>query len=462
MYPMILTCHFWKSGWSRYAGFAGCLLLLCLFSAGLSSCRQGNKDWEAQVGRADFLHRSVYRLTEVIVHDFFSPPVASRIYAYPAIAAYEAMVPGYPGYSSMAGQLNGLNAMPVPEQGKAYSFPLAGVVAYLKVGQRLISSEDSIAHFREQLFREIKAAGIPADIFDRSVAYGDSVGSTIIAWLKKDQYDQTRSYPLYSVTNAGPGEWTPTPPMYAAALEPHWRLIRPMAMDSAQQFKPAAPTPYSTDKASRFYKEALEVYQSVKDSTPDRVAKAKYWDDSPFSLELQGHMSFAIKKITPPGHWMNITRKACEKAKADMMKSAEAYCLAGICIFDGIISCWDEKYRSNLIRPETYINEHIDNTWRPILQTPPFPEHTSGHSVISGAASVVLTALFGEGFSFTDDTETRFNMPERHFNSFSEAADEAAISRMYGGIHYTPAIEIGVAQGREVAAFVLNKLKKKN
>ena len=433
-------------------------LLAVLLLTLLISCNRENADWQKDAANAEFLHRSMYRLTEVIVHDFFSPPVASRIYAYSAIAGYEAMVPGQPGYQSLAGQLQGLQSLPKPEQGKEYCYPLSSTIAFLRVGQKLISSEDSIAAFRTKLLTEFKEIGIPEEVFDRSVAFGDTIGAAIIEWLKSDLYNQTRSYPQYSVTNAGPGEWTPTPPMYAAALEPHWRLIRTMALDSASQFPPQPPTAYSTDKESQFYKEAMEVFQSVKDSTPERITVAKYWDDSPFSLEQQGHMSFAIKKITPGGHWMNITRIACEKTNASFFSSAEAYCLTAISIFDGIITCWDEKYRSKLIRPETYINENIDKTWRPILQTPPFPEHTSGHSVISGAASTALTALFGENFSFTDNTETIFNLPERSFASFSKAADEAAISRMYGGIHYTPAIAIGVEQGRVVAKFVLERV----
>ena len=128
---------------------------------------------------------------------------------------------------------------------------------------------------------------------------------------------------------------------------------------------------------------------------------------------------------------------------------------------DAFISCWDEKYRSNLIRPETLINKYIDENWTPILQTPPFPEYTSGHSVVSGAAAVVLTDIFGDNFSFNDDTETPYGLPIRPFNSFNEASAEAAISRMYGGIHYRAAVEVGLDQGRKLGKYVVNHLDMK-
>ncbi|MBL7876074.1 MAG: phosphatase PAP2 family protein, partial [Cyclobacteriaceae bacterium] len=110
-------------------------------------------------------------------------------------------------------------------------------------------------------------------------------------------------------------------------------------------------------------------------------------------------------------------------------------------------------------RPETYINQYINEDWVPVLQTPPFPEYTSGHSVISAASAVTLTNIFGDNFAFTDSTEVEFGLSSRSFNSFIEASEEAAISRMYGGIHYLPACQIGVAEGKEIGAFILKKVK---
>ena len=158
---------------------------------------------------------------------------------------------------------------------------------------------------------------------------------------------------------------------------------------------------------------------------------------------------------------MNITQVACKKENADVLRSLEAYAMVSLVLFDGFINCWDEKYKSKVIRPETYINQYIDEGWLPVLQTPPFPEYTSGHSVISSASAVALTDLFGDNFQFNDSTEIEFGLPARSFSSFSAAADEAAISRLYGGIHYKPAIVNGVVEGRALGNHIINKIKTK-
>ena len=168
---------------------------------------------------------------------------------------------------------------------------------------------------------------------------------------------------------------------------------------------------------------------------------------------------FATKKITPGAHWIGITKIACRKNELDFNSTVNAYTKTSIGIFEAFISCWDEKYRSNLIRPETLINKHFDDSWKPILQTPPFPEYTSGHSVVSGCASTVLTSIFGDNYQFDDDTEIPYGLPVRSFESFNKAADEAAVSRLFGGIHYRAAIDVGLEQGRQLGQFVVEKLK---
>ncbi|MEL6974939.1 MAG: vanadium-dependent haloperoxidase, partial [Bacteroidota bacterium] len=206
-----------------------------------------------------------------------------------------------------------------------------------------------------------------------------------------------------------------------------------------------------------------EVYTISKEITEkgdesEEVAIAQFWDCNPYVSVTRGHLMFATKKITPGAHWIGIAKIAARNSKADVVKTVYTYTKTAIAIADGFISCWDEKYRSNLIRPETLINEHIDDSWEPVLQTPPFPEYTSGHSVVSGAASEALTSIYGDNFAFDDDTEVAYGLPVRSFTSFFQAANEAAISRMYGGIHYRAAVEIGVKQGRDLGAFVVNKL----
>ena len=273
--------------------------------------------------------------------------------------------------------------------------------------------------------------------------------------------------PKFTVNTDDPTRWQPTPPAYMDGIEPHWSKIRPFIIDSASQFKPIPPPPFSLEKDSDFYRELIEVYNISNEITKngdesDEVAIAKFWDCNPYVSVTRGHLMFATKKITPGAHWIGITKIACKKTNSNFDDTVFAYTKTSMAIADGFISCWDEKYRSNLIRPETLINQHIDENWKPILQTPPFPEYTSGHSVVSGAAATALTSIFGEDFSFEDDTETPYGLPIRKFNSFNDAADEAAISRMYGGIHYRAAVEVGVGQGRKIGALLNSKIKMKN
>ncbi len=421
-------------------------------------CGSDTKEYKVKVQNTDFTHRTLKKVTDLIVHDIFSPPVASRIYAYTSIAGYEALIPQEQRYRSLAGQLNGLTTGPQPEAGLEYCFPLASVQAMIKVGKALVFSEDKMQEFHDKIMQEFKDTGVPDDVFERSVVYGIAVADHIMAWSSKDNYKQSRSFPKYTIVS-DPATWKPTPPAYMDAVEPHWNEIRPFAIDSATQFVPARPTPFSTDKKAQFYKEATEVYEIGKNLTEEQRNVAAFWDCNPFVMNVNGHVMFATKKISPGGHWMNITRVACKLSNQDMLQTAEAYVRVSVSLVDGFISCWDEKYRSRLIRPESYINQYIDENWVPLLQTPPFPEYTSGHSVISGSAATALTALLGDTFAFTDSTEIEYGMTARSFTSFLQAAEEAAVSRIYGGIHYRPACENGKVQGRAIGNYIRQKIK---
>jgi hypothetical protein len=377
---------------------------------------------------------------------------------YTSIAAYETAIQRDPRFVSLAGQVHGLDPVPKPDEGVEYSFSLASTQAALTVGKALIFSEDKMESFYDDLMKEFKATGIPGDVFERSIEYGNKVAEHIMAWSSKDNYKQTRSFPKYTIVDEA-YTCKPTPPAYMDAIEPHWNKIRTMIIDSAAQFTPAPPFPFSTDKESAFYKEAIEVLEIGNNLTDDQKDIARFWDCNPFMMNVKGHVMFATKKISPGGHWINITNQACMQGNKDFAESAEAYALVSIALMDGFISCWDEKYRSKLIRPETYINQHIDENWTPLLQTPPFPEYTSGHSVISNAAAVTLTSLFGDNFAFSDSTELEFGLTARNFKSFMDASAEAALSRLYGGIHYRRACDVGVDEGKELGKLVLERIK---
>ncbi|WP_273445507.1 vanadium-dependent haloperoxidase [Neolewinella agarilytica] len=420
-----------------------------------------NPNYPEEVAQPEFYHRSVKKLTDVIVHDIFSPPQAGRIYAYSSIAGYEALAAGNADLPSFAGGIDHMKEVPAPPQGQEISHHIAAVAAQLKTGKSLIFSEEKIEAFEEEIFREIGEIGVPEDVLTASIAYGRQVADHVIAWYDGDMYKQTRTFPKYSITD-DPSKWQPTPPDYMDGIEPSWSKIRPFALDRADQFKPLPPTEYSEEKGSEWWKGVEEVYGALKvedeAELAERIAIAQFWDCNPYVSTHKGHMMFATKKISPGGHWVNITAIASRKAKADFTQTAEAYALVSMAMHDAFISCWDEKYRSSLVRPETFINRHLDEEWLPLLQTPPFPEHTSGHSVVSRACAIVLTDLYGDNFAFVDDSEVEYDLPERSYTSFLAASEEAAVSRLYGGIHYRPAIDYGVTQGEAVGRHLLSKL----
>ncbi|WP_318310525.1 vanadium-dependent haloperoxidase [Flagellimonas crocea] len=424
----------------------------------LTSCQK--KQEPVEVTPEEY-HASVDKVVEIMIHDIFSPPVASRIFAYSNIAAYEIVAKGNEDYKSLAGQVTDLKDIPDPSNSDNINYEMAALIAHMDISKRLIFSEEKMESFRDSLYTVWKEKNEP--VFNASKEYGLEVANFVGDWMNKDNYKETRTMPKFSVDSDDPSRWQPTPPAYMNGIEPHWMKIRPFAIDSAQQFKPVPPPEFSMEKDSKFYQEVMEVYEVRKSMVgkgdkSDEIAIAQFWDCNPYVSVTRGHLMFATKKITPGAHWIGITKIAARKTNADFAKTVYAYTKTSIAIADGFISCWDEKYRSNLIRPETVINEYIDDSWEPVLQTPPFPEYTSGHSVVSGAAAIALTDIFGENFAFDDDTEVAYGLPVRSFKSFNQASDEAALSRMYGGIHYRAAIEVGIKQGRDLGKFIVDKL----
>jgi len=435
--------------------------LLLVTAVLISSC---TKEVSPIVVVPDDFHHSVDKVTEIMIHDIFSPPVASRIYAYPNIAAYEILAQNSDKYQSMANSLRELDEIPEVGENEQVNYELAALIAHIDLSKQLIFSEDRMEAFRDSLYTLWEDQNKKE--FMASKKYGLSVAEHISQWMNQDNYKQTRTMPKFSVDSEDPSRWQPTPPAYMSGIEPHWNKIRPFVIDSANQFKPTTPPDFSMEPESDFYKELKEVYDisneiTSKGDDSEEVAIAKFWDCNPYVSVTRGHLMFATKKITPGAHWIGIAKIAAKKSDADVMETLYTYTKTSIAIADAFISCWDEKYRSNLIRPETLINQHIDDGWQPVLQTPPFPEYTSGHSVVSGAAATALTSIYGDNFAFDDDTEVPYGLPIRSFESFNKAADEAAISRMYGGIHYRAAVEVGVKQGRDLGAFVVDNLKMK-
>lgn len=403
------------------------------------------------------VYTAVRRLNDVVIYDIFSPPVASRVYAYSTLALFEAGRWADTSYPSLTSQLHGFPEMPRPEAGKTYDFQIAGIKAFFSVVQKLTFTKDSSKVTEEAILKGMRA-GVPDEVYDASLAFGEAVSEAIWKRAIKDNYKEVQGMARYTPSDR-PGKWKNTPPDYMDAIQPFWAMMMPLVMDSSAQFKPVPPPAFSSNKQSPFFREMKEVYDTCNALTEDQKIIARYWDDNPAAVTFKGHMMFANKKPSPGGHWMNITSLCSKKVSHDWLQASQAYALVAIAMYDAFISCWDEKFRSEYIRPVTAINELMDKNWQPFLQTPPFPEYTSGHSVASSTIAAMLTRIFGDNFAFTDDYEVPYVGISRSFPSFIKASEEACISRLYGGIHFRSAIFNGREQGRNLGAYIVGKLR---
>ncbi len=436
--------------------FSTGFVLLALFF--LPGCRQ--KEYTNAFSNPILFSRTVKELNNVVMQNNFPPIIASRNYAYASIAAYETMVLGDGRYQSLAGQIRHLPALPKQDT-SGVNFQYASLLAFCKVGQAVTFPEGSMKEYVARLDSIANACNMPDAMKKASKRLGDSVASHILRWSKKDHYAQTRTAEKYNVTNEE-GRWVPTPPSYAQALEPHWNEIRTMVMDSASQFMPPRPPVFDMkNKESKYYQEVMAVKNAGDSLTDEQKHIAEFWDDLGTRMNVEGHVMFVTKKFSPPGHWMNIVGIAAKTANADFSTTVCAYAKTAIAVFDAFIQCWDEKFRSNTVRPETVINKYIDDEWRPYLQTPPFPEYTCGHSTVSSSAAEALTSMFGDRFNYTDTSELEFGIRNRSFTSFRQAAEENNWARFYGGIHFHNSCIVSTEYGKKVGELVNERLKMK-
>jgi hypothetical protein len=395
--------------------------------------------------------------TDIMVTDVTSPVAASRYYAYINLSAIETATLFDVNQSHFSGTLKGFGRIEVTDSLVKQSDPqLAVILALVQSATRLLPSGFLLNKNLDSIKQVAKQRKLPGVTINSTVALVDKVVEQVLKYAYADRFVQLSGLRRYTPLT-GDAYWQPTAPGFISAIEPHWNTLRTFFLDSCSQFSIDPPNPYSTDTSSRFYRELKEVYTISKQLSKEQAAIAMYWDCNPFALQQMGHLEFGIKKISPGGHWMGITGIACTSKKLSLTKTAYIHALVALGMADAFISCWNNKYKHNRVRPETVIKKTLDRNWNPLLQTPPFPEYTSGHSVISTTASAILTQLFGNQFSFTDDTEVEFGLPTRKFKSFTAAANEAAISRLYGGIHFRDAIENGEKEGAQIGKLVIQR-----
>lgn len=398
------------------------------------------------------------QLTDVMVHDVTNPPLAARFFAYAYLAGYEVVTQYDSTQRSLAGVLNGYPAFrPTPET-RADANALSALLAVLETARKLQPSGLRHDEFKKRLLDSCRMAGVPDELLQRALAYAGQVSQHVLRYAKADRYHRISNYARYT-PRPGAGLWYPTPPGYFAAVEPYFNTVRPLTLDTCTQFKPAPPVPFSAEKSAPFFRMLEATYRHRLSDEQREIAA--FWDCNPFALSSQGHLLVGLKKISPGAHWMGITGLACVQAGVPFERAMKIHAVVAVGLLDGFIACWDEKYRSNRIRPETAIRQYLDPTWTPFLQTPPFPEYLSGHSVISASAATILTGYLGENFAYTDSVEVRFGLKPRRFASFRAAAEEAGISRFYGGIHFRDAIDNGRLQGEQIGAWVLRRVEGK-
>ncbi len=387
----------------------------------------------------------------------FTPPVASRAFGYAGVTLYEAVVPGMSQYQSLQGQLQDMPKIAAPDLNLEYNWAIAANAAMAYAAKSYYANMNNTSFAQVQTLEDNYDVVLQAKYkfsdatLDRSKKWGQEVARIIFQWSKTDGGHEgyTKNFPTNYYLPTGIGFWVPTYPKYQSALQPYWGFNRSFITKSAELSQPSTPIPYSSDTSSLFYKEAFLVYSTVKNIKPEEKTIAQFWSDDPG------------QPGTPPGHSISIATQVLKKEQYNLAKSVEVYAKVSICVADAFISCWRWKYVYNYVRPISFIRSKIDSTFISLLETPPFPEYTSGHSVQSGATAKVLTETFGNNYTFTDATHanrTDINGAPRTFKSFYDFAAEAGISRLYGGIHYREAIEKGVEQGIKVGTEVV-KLK---
>jgi hypothetical protein len=426
------------------AATAAALFLACAGSAGALA--------QDRVEAAEILRDWYFLMNELVRHTpTYSPPVASRSFGYLGITAYEAAVGGSEHLVSLVGQLNGLESVPQREAGAQYDETIIissamsdAIVFYFgntgPTGQRSIN-------IAQTKWRASVVEGIAEDVVRRSEAFGKAMAASIFAWSQSDGGATVLNmgFPLKYDLVAGDDKWVPTSLVQQQQfpLLPDWGKNRTFVIPSGATCGTPGNPEYSADPASEFYRQALEVYETVRNATPEQAAIARFWSDDP------------MLSMTPPGHWVSIALQVAEREGLSLDDNVDLLARMGIAMSDAFVGCWHEKFAYNLVRPITYIKRLIDPKWEPLLNTPPFPEYPSGHSTVSGAMDGVLTAFFGEDYEFEDLTGSPDGRHPRTFKSFRDAADEAGISRLFGGIHFHSAIIDGLEQGRCIAKYVV-------
>ncbi len=425
-----------------------------------------------------------------------SPPVASRTLTYATAALYSGLAASSDDLPPLAGVLNGFPVLPARDKSQQYDGTLVAVAAERVVLDSLLrealpTTRAAVNRLADSLEAARVALGVNVATGGRSKALGREIGLAIVSWSRTDGFDGTRGRKY--VAPVGPGLWINDAPgnTFAAqnlsgasdfvALdnpanvmrpgstsdrglilnrpkragistmpavnmsgmsEPYWGEIRPFVLTNRNECAVPIPPAYATDTTSVAYREARLVLDTKRTLTPEQRAIAFYWADN------------AGESGTPVGHWISIASQMVSQRQLSAEDAAMLMVQTAAAMADAFIASWGFKYQYNVHRPRPYIRSQMDSTWEPLIPTPPFPEYPSGHSTQSAAAASVLTARFGE-IAFDDSTGLSIGNEVRRFPSFTAAADEAGMSRIYGGIHFSSGNVGGSVLGKCIGAKVV-------
>jgi hypothetical protein len=421
-----------------------------------------------------------------------SPPVASRLFAYATVGLYSGMAGANHALPPLAGKLNGLTGLPRGDSSQPYDETLTAVAAERVILDSLFrdglpTTRSALDRLADSLTTARTHTGVASATVTRSTELGRQIGLAIVGWSHADAFDSTRGRPY--VPPKGPGLWVNDAPLstyatqnvsgisqvvvagnpsnvrrggaasdrglildrqkaagpttlpavnMAGITEPYWGRIRPFALATWDECRVPLPPAYATKAGTPLYEQARHVFDAVKELTPDQKTIVLYWADN------------GGESGTPAGHWLSIASQMVAEKHLSAEQAAWLMAQTGVSLADAFVAVWGYKFQYNVIRPRTFIRATMEPSWEPTIPTPPFPEYLSGHSTVSGAAAATLTSLLGT-IPFEDSTSIALGHAVRKFSSFRAAADEAGLSRIYGGIHYPVSNVEGGNLGRCIA-----------
>lgn len=388
-----------------------------------------------------------WALTQTMIPDGVNPPLASRFYVYPNLLFYRVLVDDDLSNNQYFEQIRQFPELKIDK----HDIPVEvlGVAVYSNLVKQMVYRPALFDSLSSPLKSHLEEKYPTAD-FNEAEKISLSITKEALEWIESDNYNKVRAMPDYT-PNEQLSSWVPTAPNYYDALEPNWPSMNALLNLDLSDLILSVPVEFDTTRGSDFYNSVMHVYSTVKEATDSQYLTAKYWDCNPLQTHVDGHHMINSQQMTPGGHWIGIAGIASQKAGLSLKEASRVYSDIALGLYEGFRLAWTTKYKADLIRPETYINKYIDQEWRPLIETPPFPEYTSAHSVISMTSAVLLEQHFGESFELKDTMETHFGLEVREYNGFIEAAEEVSISRVYGGIHYQFAVDDGMKQGRLLA-----------